>query len=85
MRIIASGLGLLFVMSLLVALIYVSGSKISSVYESEVDMYEEHVGSNIYLNGDTLIIVDYSVFNETFTLSNGSKVSFSFVTKNPKP
>jgi len=39
------------------------------------------IGDTIILQQDTLIIIDYSLFNENFTLSNGKEVSSEFVTK----
>jgi len=34
------------------------------------------VGKNIILQKDTLLITDYSIFSETYKLSNGTEISF---------
>ena len=41
--------------------------------------YKKHIGESFVLSGDTLVIIDYSMFNETFTLSNGQKISSELV------
>ena len=37
------------------------------------------IGTQIVLYSDTLIIVDYSLLNENYTLSNNNKVSFELI------
>lgn len=39
------------------------------------------VGNRIVINKDTLIILDYSAFQQNYTLSNGSKISFELTKK----
>ena len=47
--------------------------------EKESYKYKKEVGKNIVIGKDTLQILDYSKFNENFTLSNGTTVSYEFV------
>lgn len=37
------------------------------------------IGTQIVLYSDTLMIVDYSLLNENYTLSNNTKVSFELI------
>ena len=41
--------------------------------------YEKYLGFKQVVDGDTLTVVDYSIVFETFTLSNGTEVSFEFI------
>jgi hypothetical protein len=40
---------------------------------------EGKLGSTIILNKDTLTIIDYSIFEENYTLSNGTKVNMFYL------
>ena len=53
--------------------------KIGSKIDGVENKYKEHIGNKFVLSGDTLTIIDYSMFNETFTLSNGQKISCELV------
>ncbi len=53
-----------------------------SIYDGAVDhkeQYEDRVGDVYIMDGDSLTIVDYSVINETFTLSNGKTVNYHLI------
>lgn len=39
------------------------------------------VGKKVIINKDTLLIMDYSLLNQNYTLSNGVKISFEFEEK----
>jgi hypothetical protein len=41
---------------------------------------KEVVGKHLIVDKDTLMIVDYSLMDQTFSLSDGRKVSFKLVT-----
>ena len=43
--------------------------------------YEKYIGTKHVIDGDTLTVIDYSVFNETFTLSDGKEVSSVLIIK----
>ncbi len=66
---------------ILVLVIWAVGNLINSVQvshhiESEVSL---NVGKNIVIDGDTLKVVDYSMWHSTYKLSNGSNVSWKLV------
>lgn len=50
--------------------------------EKEKDSYERYIGKKMILDKDTLTIINYSIISETFTLSNGQKVTYKLVSKN---
>ena len=43
------------------------------------------IGQQIILNKDTLIIIDYSLWNNTYTLENGIVISKEFLNLNTNP
>lgn len=45
------------------------------------DKYKAHLGDKVVINKDTLIIIDYSLIESNYKLSNGSEVSFDYVDK----
>jgi hypothetical protein len=44
---------------------------------------EKHLGEEIIIQGDTLEVVDYSIFNEKLKLSNGTTMHYKMI-KNKK-
>lgn len=44
-------------------------------FEHDTQFFKESLGKTVVIQKDTLKIIDYSLFNETFTLSDGRKVS----------
>lgn len=52
--------------------------------EKDHEKYKAKIGQKIILENDTLTIIDYSSIKETFTLSNGVEVSFTFVQNKQK-
>lgn len=53
-------------------------SMFSSFHQSQ-SMYKNKLGQKIVISKDTLIIIDYSLIAETFTLSNGADINSSIV------
>lgn len=51
-------------------------------YKKQHQPYIDKIGDTIVLKKDTLIIVDYSVLNQSFKLSNGAEVAKSLISKN---
>lgn len=49
--------------------------------EEEKVLMESHIGDTLIIKQDTLIVLDYSMFLETYTLSNSIKVSRKAVEK----
>ena len=43
------------------------------------DKYKTKIGEIFILEKDTLTIIDYSLFNKTFTLSNGKEVNSNLI------
>lgn len=69
--------GLLVVCSLYFLLMKGIGKSL----KDEQDKYKVQVGKKIVVGKDTLQILDYSTWQENFTLSNGTTVSYDFVQK----
>ena len=67
-----------------VAITYLLSSVVKDV-SKEIDntenKYKKHIGKKHVIDKDTLTIVDYSIFNENFTLSDGRKVSYILIGK----
>jgi len=49
------------------------------VSETHKQAYKNEVGSKIIFKKDTVIVVNYSLLNGSFTLSNRREVSYDFV------
>ena len=47
----------------------------------ESEKYETYIGENCIIGSDTLMVVDYSIVLETFTLSNGATISYKLEEK----
>ena len=63
----------------LVVLIGLLTGKLGDIRGKNKVKYQQHVGKQLVIDGDTLTITDYSVMEESFYLSNGSKVNFYYV------
>jgi ATP-dependent Zn protease len=75
-----AGVGCLLYMLFIILLVII----ISTIYHklSAVENnYKSHLGQTFIFNKDTAKIVDYSMWNSTFTLSNGKTVNSSLVDK----
>lgn len=42
--------------------------------------YRQHIGEQYVMNKDTVIIIDYSILNGGFILSNGKTVHYKLIT-----
>ena len=52
-------------------------------FETSEQEYIKHIGSDVIIKSDTLQVIDYSMWDSTYTLSNGVKVHKNIVnTKN---
>jgi len=56
-------------------------SDVGNLYRDEVNKFSKNIGKKAILEKDTLEVVDYSIWNGTYTLSNGKYVSREFVRK----
>lgn len=73
---------LLFWILVIGGIVYVFGD---GTFEGVIDTKEKmeaNVGERTVIEKDTLSIVDYSTFNETYTLSDGNKVNRFYAEKN---
>lgn len=73
--------GLLGIILMIVGL-FILGSTINKCendLESTLNEYEEKIGDKVVLNKDTLMIVDYSYINGTFTLENGQEINYKLL------
>lgn len=53
----------------------------SKAYEDASEPLKEYVGDTVVINKDTLIVVDYSTWNSTLELSNGTSVDVELIKK----
>jgi len=60
------------IFALMVTLIF------SKIEEQETEM-KSHVGEEIIIQNDTLIILSYSLLNEEYSLSNGATISAELI------
>lgn len=66
----------------LVSFVYFVGVLRTNIHESfdnEGYKYKKHIGEKFIIDKDTLTIVDYSMWEENFTLSDGRKVSYVLI------
>ena len=70
---------LIFLTIIITILIVGIANNISNEINKEKGKYEQYIGDKFIIDNDTLLIIDYSMINETFTLSNGKKVSYSLI------
>ncbi len=50
-------------------------------FEKEVDNLESRIGTKIIINQDTLLIIDCSILNNSYTLEDGREISYKLVKK----
>lgn len=48
-------------------------------YQRQADVMKSDIGKRIVIDKDTLTITDYSVFKESYTLSNGTSINKEMV------
>jgi hypothetical protein len=61
-------------------LVYFISLTINAVVSAE-EKVKSKVGSTVIIKKDTLIIIDYSMLKQNYTLSDGREVSFEFIDK----
>jgi len=67
---------------IIVVLFTISLRRCTSIITEADEQYKEYVGEKIVLENDTLTIIDYSIWRENVTLSNGTTVNIDFAKKN---
>ena len=55
--------------------------KASDSIGSEIDKMKENVGQKVIMQNDTLMIIDYSILNDNYTLEDGRTISSDLVGK----
>lgn len=55
--------------------------KVSTEVDNKTAEVKKFVGEKIVIDNDTLTIVDYSIIESSYTLSNGTKIAFDFAKK----
>lgn len=56
-------------------------STVEDQYHKEENIVKSKIGTKVIYQKDTLFIIDYSLINGTYTLSNNQKVAIDFVNK----
>jgi hypothetical protein len=46
--------------------------------EKQFEKFDAEVGNQVILRKDTLFVMDYSIFNDSYTLENGLKIDREF-------
>jgi hypothetical protein len=77
-KLLLSFLGAIIMIVILYSLLI---SFVENNINNEIKKYKSKLGEKYIIGNDTLIILDYSMFDENFTLSNGNKVSSIVVFK----
>lgn len=75
--IILTGLTIIL-FSILVSLM---STHIGNVYESEKIKFEDKLGTEIVIKGDTLVITDYSLTRNTLILSDNTEINYNLIEK----
>jgi hypothetical protein len=74
-------LKVLFVQIIFLAIIGVFSGMLYKALQKEDAKAKSYLKSEVIIDKDTLIVVDYSLILSTYTLSNGAVVDKSFVIK----
>jgi len=69
----------MILLALLIAIYNGSLDKFGDNLKDEIDTMKSHVGDEIVLIGDTLIVTNYSAWDNEYTLSNGTTVARNLV------
>lgn len=64
------------------ALVFITGVMGVINYVKADKAMKFFVGEKVVLSGDTLTIIDYSLFKETFKLEDGKEIHYSIIKKN---
>lgn len=67
---------------IIVVLFIISARRCTGIIIEADEEYKEYVGERIVLENDTLTIINYSIWRENVTLSNGTIVNIDFAKKN---
>lgn len=73
LTLISIGLSLLIIGSI------ISVISLKREINKEKTKIEVNIGKRVVIEKDTLLIVDYSIYNDTYTLSDGKIISFELI------
>jgi len=73
--------GLVLCVIAVVYLLNSAGTDITKRLNTKENKYKKHIGEKYMMDKDTLAIVDYSIWEENFTLSDGRKVNYVLIGK----
>lgn len=76
-------IGLILLVAVIWVIVYFS-KQIGQEIDSGLDVIEtkrEIVGENVVLKGDTLMITDYTTYNNNYTLDDGREISYELAHK----
>lgn len=76
---IGFGLGLFLLVVALILLAIFSYNQLFCKINEQKGRHKQYIGKTCVIGGDTLTIMDYSTWGETFILSNGQKIDFSLI------
>lgn len=76
---IGMAITMLVCLVLFVSVLSYLGNDVADKVIKEEDKYKKHIGLKHVIDKDTLTIVDYSIWDETFTLSDGRKVNYMLI------
>lgn len=83
--IITAFLGFTFLTIVLYGIYMLLAVSAFNIVSDEIDEtkvgYEEYLGKKIVLAGDTLMLMDYSIIDETYRLNNGKSVNATLAKK----
>ena len=80
-KIVIASIIMFILIVITVSYISKSCNKISEVITEADNNYKKEIGNKYIFEKDTVTIVDYSLFNESYSLSNGQKINFNLVKK----
>lgn len=66
---------------LIFAIFLASVISLNIVIKKNIEKIESNIGKNIILQGDTLMVVDYSIINNSYTLEDGRSIDIKLVDK----
>ena len=70
----------IIVLTIVITFVMLSHSLTNAITDLVAEV-EVNVGESLILNNDTLIIVDYSLLNNTYKLDNGVDINFELAEK----
>lgn len=66
---------ILVIITILVSVGVITGLRMS---EKQFEKFDAEVGNQVIFRGDTLFVMDYSMFNDSYALDNGLKMDRTF-------